>query len=275
MTSASTTASRPSLSGFRFDGFGQKDNQQQQRESDPLLQRLHKIRDSYDPESTSYRFQAIVYNTKAGGSLSIGGPQIPKCVTKLDWQRAIASAPDRETRTPEVLSGFKGLEDRIKAQETVLGQMRTRLQDMQARISELSTTFGDLIIPRIRKMTENNNLINRQLMSVLKSEEVNALQGIPFTREEELLFEKLDSVRTEIERPNKYIAALNTLNVTAKFMRETLAVPPKVNVKPEVINRAAEILKSNGDAVKALIGVIKSSAKCVKAMEEALENTSF
>jgi hypothetical protein len=109
-------------------------------------------------------------------------------------------------------------------------------------------------------------------MAVLKSEDVSALQGLPFTRGEELLFEKLEGVRGEIEKPNKYIAALNTLNINAKFMRETLAAPPEVTVKPEMVKKSVEVLKINGDAVKALIGVMKECERSVRAMEEGVEN---
>ena len=238
--------------------------------SDPLLRRLYNIRDSYDSNSKSFRFKAIFYDTKGSG---IGGSsQAPACLTADQWSQAQASAPGDEYK-PNVLCDFKDLEKRISAQEAIIQKMRNKLDDMRARISELKDEFIEEVETQLKIVEEKNIKIDQLLMGILEVEEISALQSIQFTSDEHQMLNQLEELKVEIDKPNKYVAALNTIKLKSNLLRESMAVKKEIRVDDKTLNSTTEILKMYTNALKSLVQItkkMKSSANNMKKMVDEI-----
>ena len=242
---------------FTFGGSSSSTNQGP-KVSDPFLQRLHKIRDSYNKDNPSFRFQAVVYNVK-GQSMMSGSK--PSSVSQEDWNQYVQSSPDPQKFEPSMLVNFSDLNSRVDKQAEAINLMREKLKDMLTRIDEVKADYNVKIKETLAKLTAQNNEINLSLIKFLQVEEVKALQSHPFSKEEHEIYDKLEELSQEVHKPNKYISALNTLDLNAKMMKDNFYKPPKITVPDRAIKPATEILKANSDALKALVRVIKKTYK--------------
>lgn len=255
-------------SGFSFN-LGSKANQTQtSKYTDPLLQRLEKIKNSYTPDNTSYRFQAVVYGPK--GTATSYSAKKPDVVTQEDWDQYIASSPDQEKIEPKMLLGFTGLDERIALQADLITRMRAKLKDLQDTIADLRADYLKDIKDRLTQLTEKNNEINLELMKFLQKEELVTLHSHPFSPEENEIYDKLEELSQEIHKPNKFKLSLNTLNLNAKMMRENFETRAQIDMPEASIKSAQEILKSNTDALKALSSVIKKIYKTTDILSNQL-----
>ena len=196
-----------------------KNNSQNQasKYTDPLLQRLEKIKNSYSNDNTTFRFQALVYTPIKGSGFSA---KIPKHVTQEDWDQYIASSPDPAKMEPFMLCGFTGLDERIDVQANLIERMKEKLKDLQDKIAELRADYLKNIKDRLTQLTEKNNEIDLELMKFLQKEELITLQSHPFSPEENEIYDKLEELSNEILKPNKFKFSLNTLSLNAQMMRE-------------------------------------------------------
>ena len=121
--------------------------------------------------------------------------------------------------------------------------------------------YSKNIKDRLKQLTEKNNEINLELMKFLQKEEIITLQSHPFSPEENEIYDKLEELSQEIQKPNKFNFSLNTLNVNAKMMRENFEARVQIDMPEKSIKSAQEILKTNTDALKALTKVIKKIYK--------------
>lgn len=268
--------------GFSFGGTNQN---KKPKSSDPLLQRLDKIRDSYTNDNPNYRFRATTYNPKPN---STSYSQKPNCVTQEEWDQISASSPllpsycekKKDTGTlsttqslnmePKILCGFNELDNRIQDQSSVIEKMISKLKFLQDRIADLRIEYSKNIKSRLKELTDKNNEINLELMKFMEKEEVKALQSHPFSMEENEIYDKLEELSQEIQKPNKFEFSLNTLKVNSKMMRENLEAIPQINVPDESIKSSQEILKVNSDALKALSKVIKQIYKSTDILSNQL-----
>jgi hypothetical protein len=238
--------------------------------SDPILQRLYKIRDSYDDKSTSYRFLALVCNTKGGSALG-GAAGKPASLTDQEWAEASASVLNPDTMAPAALTGFDKLDERSSSQVAICERMRSKLQELKGKIDDVHKGFRDIAMSRLEKLQANNNMINRQLMELTRIREVNGLKTVPFSADEAGLLGDLEKLQRDLEKPNKYVAALNALTLNRKFMRETLAEPPEIVLKETTRKRAEKVLEKNSEALTALISLVKDLNRQLAAMDTAIK----
>ena len=240
-------------------GFLNKKQDQGPKTTDPFLQRIEKILNSYTSNNTSYRFQTVVYDPKSSTSHSMVPAKKPDCVTQEEWDQYSASSPDMESMEPKILCGFTDLDKRIQIQADLIDKMK--LKDLQDKIADLRADYSKNIKDRLKQLTEKNNEINLELMKFLQKEEIITLQSHPFSPEENEIYDKLEELSQEIQKPNKFNFSLNTLNVNAKMMRENFEARVQIDMPEKSIKSAQEILKTNTDALKALTKVIKKIYK--------------
>ena len=249
--------------------FKSSTTSQDKKETDPILQRLHKIRDSYDKNTKSFRFQAIVYDTKANTSMG-SWSSCPACVQEADWEQAKAAAPNSEL-TPRVLEGFDQLRERASAQEEIADQMEEKLEDMKCRIEELKEDFANSVAVQMKKIAANNDMINRLMMNQLESEEMEELKSMPFTNDEADLVDKLSKLEKDIDKPRGFTAQLNMLKSRVRYMKETTASEPEVVLTDGVRERAMQVLGMHTKALKALSQVVKRMRTQTDATYEQLK----
>lgn len=245
--------------------FGKKEVKDE--ETDPLMRRLNRIRDSYSPDSTSYRFQVIAYNTKGGkvGGLG-GGATKPASLTEEDWQQALAIGTPNN-RTPVLIQGFDGLETRSQTQLAVVEKMKGALVGLKARIEEMRGSLEGTIRDKMAMINDKNNEIDARMMEIMQVNEVNSLKDVAFNPNEEELLEKLEALERQINKPNGYAATLNMLKNKTRSTKEGVSARSEVILNSDAKEGITSILKTNTRALKALTDSVKES----KAAQDSLE----
>lgn len=246
-------------------GFG---SQQKQEETvrDPIVARLRRIRDAYDPKSTSYRFQVIVYNTKKSGGTSGGfglgswSSTQPESVKPEDWTMAKNAAPSDKVE-PHVIKGFKELKERAEAQQEIATKMREKLSSMKGRLDVLKRKLKTEVGDKIAKIQEREREVKQLQMEVCELKDVNAFKGVPFNSEEEDLMKKLESLESEIERPNSFTAKLNMLGTRSKLVKERMVTEPELVLTDDAVKKIQDVLEMHTKSLMALTTVVKSVDK--------------
>ena len=247
-------------STFGSFGFGQ---QQKQEETvrDPIVLRLRRIRDAYDEKSTSYRFQVIVYNTKKPSGSGFGTQSTtPECVKPEDWTMAKNAAPSDKVE-PHVLKGFKELKERAEAQQEIASKMRNKLDSMKGRLEVLKRKLKTEVGDKIAKIQEKERVLKQLQMEVCELKDVNAFKGVPFNSEEEDLMKKLESLESEIERPNSFTAKLNMLGTRSKLVKERMVTEPELVLTDDAVKKIQDVLEMHTKALMALTTVVKTVDK--------------
>ena len=152
--------------------------------------------------------------------------------------------------------------------------MREKLDDMRTRISELRDEFTEDVTNQLILVSDKNDRINQLLMGVLEVDEVNALQTKQFTSEEHQMYDRLEELRAELDKPNKYVAALNTIRLKSNLLRESMAVRPEVEVSESTLASTEDVLRMNTKAMKALVQAtkkMKSSAGNMQRLADELQ----
>jgi len=247
--------------------FGNK-TQTVVKSSDPLQQRLDNIKSSLDKQSTNYRFQTVVYNYGSSNARN------PPTMTADDWAQAQADAPDT-TMFPFVVCGFDGLKNRMAEQNQIIELMKKKLQSMNSAIKaikEKSNEFQQEIIPKVfmRKQT-----ILPMLIDILEKEEVHSLSGYQFSREEHELLDRIEKLKEDVNRPNRYVAALNTLTLKANLLKDMSFKGSSSrrfieDLDAEMVSSGEEIMKINNDSISVMIKDLKRIAHVTHVLEKVV-----
>ena len=268
--------------GSNISLFGNKGKTE--KHIDPVLQRLHRIRDAYKkPVATgsamamnkttsldAYKFSSIVYNVTAGGTaIRVQG------LSQQDSDKECAKAKlypvvNIDTLAPYLLCGFASLTERSNQQKEFVEKMSLKLKSMRKEIKKIRERYDSDFKRYIQIISENNQKISEKLMEVLKEKEVENSLDIPFSPEEQELFDKLRSLENEISKPNKFKSALNALNLKAIMIRESAPYYPEIKITDQV-KEAEEVIKSNHEAISSLVDIISQTQKNTEALEKTYQ----
>ena len=229
--------------------------------NDPLRARIAKLKDAYDTKSPNCRFTAIFYDIKPDKAK-------PAAFQSLELQQfADSTNPDPKLFMPTQVSGFEELRQRVESQKAALVVFKDKLKDLKGKIQNI--TEKNLVLnDKIQEITAKDNQIQLTLMSVLKHTEVKALSNIPLSSEEQVLLGDLQKQAEEIEKPNQFVAELNTLSLKAKQKRDSKEMPLRLDLEPEVLQKAEAVLRIDHNAIEALVEFTKKIDQSVQVMEE-------
>lgn len=258
------------MNGF---SFGQP-AQAKPKETDPILARLNKIRDSYDKDSESYRFKFPFYtrlpNQQQGISQMQNKP--PKCVTTEDWEQWKASSPNPDKFQVTVIQGFDALEQRMESQASTINRMKERLKCMAISISNLNYEFKAEIQPILVELNEKNSQINSELMKYMEKKEVATLQSRPFSSGERDISEKLEKFKNEDLA--KYKTSLNTLCHNVDLMRDNQEPEVPLSVPENFLSQdMLQILANHTQSVESLGKVIDGYSKNIARISDTLNSS--
>ncbi|EAY13059.1 hypothetical protein TVAG_212410 [Trichomonas vaginalis G3] len=262
-TSTGTGGAKTGLLGSGGGLFGKKN--QPAKPQNPIINRINALKQAYDTSSSQCKFIAIVYDA--------AGPSNKNSKVNLEpdiKQIADACNPDPKLYVTSIIVGYEGITSRVNVQKEMISKMQEKLQSMKNKIQELNDDFKSLLSNRIQSITEKNNEIQQMLMSVLENTEVKALSGFQLSREEQELLDELQKMQEEVNKPNQYIAALNTLSLKAKLVRDSLIVPPSYNLDASTIQKAETVLKANNTGLESISKYIKTVDRQLKFMEAAM-----
>ncbi|KAK8882761.1 Nucleoporin nup57 [Tritrichomonas musculus] len=284
--SSSSTSTSKTTSGFGsgFGGFSFGQTKASDKPVDPLIQRLNQIRDSIKPPtgSTGFSFGQTTNNSQADEYkfssivLNIAGqsaPAKPASFTQENWDKEISKAKQypmvNESLAPSVISGFKSLEERFDKQNEIVEKMKKKLISMKLDIERIRQRYDDEFIDLIQDISKNNREISEKLMEFLQKKEKS--HDLAFSPQESELFDKLQKLESEIDKPNKFKSALNALNLKAMMIRESTPVYPDIKITNKT-EEAEAIIKSNHDAITSLVNVISQTQKTTTILEKAYQD---
>lgn len=282
--SKSTFSSSSFSSGFGGSMFGSNNNKPS-KPPDPLMQRLENIQKAYNSAESIFRFHTIALNSKAGsggsstgsafggsfgGGSSFGGGGKQQGCSEEEWKQAVKSAP--EERAPVLLKGFDDLNSRIDNQTNFAGILESSLKTIQARINIIQGKLDSDFKNKMNLIQTNSNKISKELMYVLKNKELQAVADLPFTKEESDLYHKVFRIKEEMNQPNKYKAALNTLKLKAKMLKDSKVYHPTISFSDNNKIHIVDVLKTNTEAIKSLSKASSQMDKEMASIEAAFND---
>lgn len=289
-SSSTSTSTSKTTSGFGsgFGGFGSfGQTKASDKPVDPLIQRLNQIRDSIKSSTGSTGFSGFSFSQTTNNSqadeykfssivLNIAGqsaPAKPASFTQENWDKEISKAKQypmvNESLAPSVISGFKSLEERFDKQNEIVEKMKKKLISMKLDIERIRQRYDDEFIDLIQDISKNNREISEKLMEFLQKKEKS--HDLAFSPQESELFDKLQKLESEIDKPNKFKSALNALNLKAMMIRESTPVYPDIKITNKT-EEAEAIIKSNHDAITSLVNVISQTQKTTTILEKAYQD---
>ena len=271
---------------FKF-GFGQKRTQQSQQPTDPFVSRLNDIINSYSDKSDKYKFYWVFLNSKQQttvtkttttgfGANKMGTqgnkPKPKPFISDEIWNSACALAGD--DKEPTLVTGFDQLKNRREGHKKILEKMDAKLKQFQSRISDIQSKFNDIQVVISTDISINNQKIFKSLIDTVSFEELKSLQTVPFSHEEQDLFDKLESIQSNIQKPNQYHSQMNKVKLLSKLIQDQGGRSTSTfEVPPEKIGAISEILDNYTQSIKEMTEVIKGIQNFVKAQEKLLKQT--
>jgi hypothetical protein len=240
--------------------------------------------DAYDQKTTSYRFKVVAYNTKSASAATPGGlsARKPECLTEAEWSQATGGCPDPQNMVPAVICGFDGLKKRVEDQDVVVGKMLAKLEEMRNQIQNSTEELKTLFREKIAKIENQGQEISDKLIEVLKTKETAALRDRPLCREEHELLHRLQHLKEEMLRPNRFRSALNALDLKAKFRsqfpKESRSTVSGGDVDKDVKDELECVLKQTNDAIQAMVRITKTlnvAAECYEKTAKSFTNGYF
>lgn len=166
---------------------------------------IQAIVDAYkeDPANPKYAFKHLLF--------SMTEPQFrikPAGVSDIMWAEAMGKlegmeSSNRERLWPQLVQGFKDLSERLKLQDEVMVSDAERLRTTQSNVKLLQRHFQADTIPRVERMKQKEQGLQRRLLRVMRI--VEALEGkgyrMPLMKGEAELAEKLAVTVRQLKGP--------------------------------------------------------------------------
>lgn len=259
-------------SGSKLGGglFGRKlGANQNQGPVDPFVQRVDNIVNAYTPTSENYKFSTVVYSSEAGKSMgggtmgkgSLGAKQ--HAFSPEEWESYVALAPP--DMAPTVLQGFSGLSSRMVEQQNTLMLMEKKLANQKQAIQSIKSSYNIIRAVTIQKAIELNRKIQEITMEILRDKEVQALNRVPFSKDEQELLDKLEQLKSDSAKPNKYVSQINKIKNLKSLADDSVSTSSDETISD--IEDVAEILEEVGKSLSALQQSIESMSKSIKVQE--------
>ncbi|CAO2828959.1 unnamed protein product [Amaranthus hypochondriacus] len=271
-------------------GFGFNTQQQQQQQMTPFslgVQQLttqmapvaplpfsmaerdiQAIVDAYKDEPTNpkYAFKHLLF--------SVTDPQFkikPAGVSDIMWAEAMGKlegmdSTNRERLWPQLVKGFKDLSHRLKLQDEVIVSDADRLRMTQSNVKTLQRHFQADTLPRIERLKQKEQGLQRRLLRVMRI--VEALEGkgcrLPLMKGEVELAEKLASIVRQLKGSGADLSRrvqnlLTVSRVQANVNGGSISVylPGSTKIHERSLSDMQEVLQQQTDAIARLGNVLK------------------
>lgn len=144
-------------------------HQQQQPSilSPDIQQHIQSIYDAYNPKSHHNKFQTFFYNR-------VDKQQVkqyikPDSISNKQWLLAQKNNPDLTQYIPVHGIGFNDLYKRIEQQTNATNRMNQTLDDIQANVNQLSSTYISTITNSIQSIQQQHKYLQHKLLHVINN----------------------------------------------------------------------------------------------------------
>ncbi|KNA24677.1 hypothetical protein SOVF_013630 [Spinacia oleracea] len=229
---------------------------------------IQTIVDAYkdEPGNTKYAFKHLLF--------SVMDPQLkvkPPGVSDIMWAEAMGKlegmdSTNRERLWPQLVQGFKDLSNRLKLQDEVIVADAERLRMTQGNVKTLQRHFQADTLPRIERLKQKEQGLQRRLLRVMRI--VEALEGkgcrLPLMKAEVELAEKLaGTVRqlkgsgAELSRRVQNLLTVSRVQVNTNGGSISVYLPGSTKIQERSLTDMQEVLQQQTDAIARLGNVLK------------------
>ncbi|KAL6190568.1 hypothetical protein ACLB2K_036962 [Fragaria x ananassa] len=229
---------------------------------------IQAIVDAYkdEPGNPKYGFKHLLF--------SVTDPQFrvkPAGVSDIMWAEAMGkleglSSTDRERLWPELVQGFKDLSQRLKLQDEVILSDAERLQMTQSNVKMLQRHFQADTIPRIERMRQKQQGLERRLLRVMRI--LEALEGkgfrLPLMKGEADLVEKLAAITRQLKGSGAELSSrVQNLRTISRVQANSfgavgfVSLPGSTRIHEQSLADMQEVLQQQTEAIARLGNVLK------------------
>lgn len=247
---------------------------------------IQAVVDAYkeDPGNPKYAFKHLLF--------SVTDPQFrvkPAGVSDIMWAEAMGKmegmeSADRERLWPQLVQGFKDLSQRLKLQDEVIVSDAERLRITQSNVKMLQRHFQADTIPRIERMRQKEQGLQRRLLRAMRI--VEALEGkgcrLPLMKGEVELAEKLAAITrqlkgsgAELSRRVQNLLTLSRVQVNGFGSGGSIYLPGSTKIDEQSLADMHEVLQQQTEAIARLGNVLKRDIRDMEIiMAEETELTA-
>ncbi|XP_059445136.1 nuclear pore complex protein NUP54 [Corylus avellana] len=233
---------------------------------------IQAIVDAYkdEPGNPKYAFKHLLF--------SVTDPRFrvkPAGVSDIMWAEAMGKlegmeSADRERLWPQLVQGFKDLSQRLKIQDDVIVSDAERLRITQSNVKMLQRHFQADTLPRIERMRQKEQVLQRRLLRVMRI--VEAMEGkgfrLPLTKGEAELAEKLAATTrqlkgsgAELSRRVQNLLTLSRVQANGFGAGGSVYLPGSTKIHEQSLADMQEVLQQQTEAIARLGNVLKRDAR--------------
>jgi nuclear pore complex protein Nup54 len=208
---------------------------------------------------------------------SVVEPQLrskPAGISDIMWAEAMGKlegmeASERERLWPQLVQGFKDLSDRLKLEDEVIVSDAERLRMTQSNVKMLQSHFQADTIPRIERMRQKEQGLQRRLLRVMRI--VEALEGkgyrMPLMKGEADLAERLAAITRQFKGSGAELSRrVQNLLITSRVQASGLGngsvyLPGSTKIHEQSLADMQEVLQQQTEAIARLGSVLKRDAR--------------
>ncbi|KAJ4834052.1 Nuclear pore complex protein Nup54 [Turnera subulata] len=228
-----------------------------------------------DPGNPKYAFKHLLF--------SVTDPQLrvkPAGVSDIMWAEAMGKLEgmdslDRERLWPQLVQGFKDLSNRLKLQDEVIVSDAERLRMTQSNVKLLQRHFQADTLPRIERMRQKEQSLQRRLLRLMRI--IEALEGkgcrLPLMKGEAELAEKLAAITrqlkgsgAELSRRVQNLLTVSRVQANSIASGGSLYLPGSTKIHEQSLADMQEVLQQQTEAIARLGNLLKRDARDMEIM---------
>ncbi|KAK9751160.1 hypothetical protein RND81_02G246500 [Saponaria officinalis] len=240
-----------------------------------------------EPGNPKYGFKHLLF--------SVTEPQLkikPAGVSDIMWAEAMGKlegmdSANRERLWPQLVQGFKDLSNRLKLQDEVIVSDADRLRMTQSNVKTLQRHFQADTLPRIERLKQREQGLQRRLLRVMRI--IEALEGkgcrLPLMKGEVELAEKLALIvrqlkgpETELSRRVQNLLTVSRVQANTNGGSISIYLPGSTKIHERSLADMQEVLQQQTDAIARLGNVLKRDIRDMEIImsddTEMIENGS-
>ncbi|KAK3040837.1 hypothetical protein RJ639_029181 [Escallonia herrerae] len=217
-----------------------------------------------EPGNIKYAFKHLLF--------SVTEPQIrtkPAGISDIMWAEAIGKlegmeSSNRERLWPQLVMGFKDLSLRLKLQDEVIHSDAERLKMTQSNVKLLQRHFQAETLPRIERMRQQEQGLQRRLLRVMRV--VEALEGkgfrLPLMKGEVELAEKLAAITRQLRGSGAELSRrVQNLRTISHLGGGSAQLPGSAKIHEQSLADMQEVLQQQTEAIARLANVLKRDTR--------------
>ncbi|KAL7275323.1 hypothetical protein RUND412_001725 [Rhizina undulata] len=244
--------------------------QQMQQGPNPIVEKIQRVKNAWDPSSSDYAFRYYFYN-QIGEDKAVHY-QRPLNEDSEAWEKAWAERPNKGS-VPVLANGFPDLQKRVATQETTVMLYRGRLHEIQNKLATLQNHHDLQTSIKLEDCRRRHTALARRALSLAAKVQVLKNRGYALQPEEEQLKKRLEALAKGVQDPavwgrvNEIWARMVVVSEKAKLMEEQVGKVENVWDEKQ-LQTTGRLLQGNAAGLEFLTKEVKEIEKQFAQWEE-------